>query len=207
MPSCGDFTSTRFPHVSGTAGPTPRARAVGATGPGALRPCSGRLAGSPPAQPVVSLLMVTENRTGGKSPPGALRGAFSDCQVGEEDVAQDEENKGVWIGCPALCSGARSSRLGERCDSVAFRKPRFPRKQKSLSGNSMSLEKLPEKRGIPRPGTLAVLVLKNSWRPKPSSGACPDSSGFPMERGGMGPADGGDQSWLWANAFLQMPRD
>jgi haloacetate dehalogenase len=33
------------------------------------------------------------------SQPGALRGAFSDYRAGREDVAQDEEDKDVLIGC------------------------------------------------------------------------------------------------------------
>lgn len=36
------------------------------------------------------------------SQPGALRGAFNDYRAGEEDVAQDEEDKDVLIGCPTL---------------------------------------------------------------------------------------------------------
>lgn len=36
------------------------------------------------------------------SQPGALRGAFSDYRAGEEDVAQDEEDKDKLIACPTL---------------------------------------------------------------------------------------------------------
>ena len=36
------------------------------------------------------------------SAPGALRGAFNDYRAAKEDVAQDEQDKGVLIGCPTL---------------------------------------------------------------------------------------------------------
>jgi hypothetical protein len=46
------------------------------------------------------------------SPPGALRGAFSDCRAGEEDVAQDEADKGTLIACPTLTLWGEDFELG-----------------------------------------------------------------------------------------------
>jgi haloacetate dehalogenase len=48
------------------------------------------------------------------SQPGALRGAFSDYRAGREDVAQDEEDKDVLIGCPTLALWGEDFDIGGR---------------------------------------------------------------------------------------------
>ena len=46
------------------------------------------------------------------SQPGALRGAFNDYRAGQEDVAQDEEDKDKLIECPTLAIWGQDFALG-----------------------------------------------------------------------------------------------
>ena len=46
------------------------------------------------------------------SKPGSLRGAFSDYRAGEEDVAQDEQDRDVLIRCPTLALWGEDFEIG-----------------------------------------------------------------------------------------------